>query len=84
MPFTLTGADIRRLRDIAGVTQADLARHLGYSRQAICNWERRTDRSIPRTQYDRVLTFLRSRYDVATGQRRQARELTSLKSGRPA
>lgn len=75
MVFTLTGADVRRLREIAGVTQAALARELNYSRQAIWNWEHRPDHSIPRAQYDRVLTFLRSRYDVASGQRRQAHEL---------
>lgn len=71
MPFTLTGSDVRRLRGIAGVTQKDLARSLGYSRQAIGRWEQHGDASIPRTQYQRVLDYLRSRYDLNTGQRRQ-------------
>lgn len=72
MPFTLTGSDVKRLRGIVGVTQADLARSLGYSKSAICRWERRGEASIPRTQYGRVLDYLRSRYDLVEGQRIQA------------
>ena len=75
MPFTLTGSDVRRLRGIVGATQADLARALGYSRQAISKWERHADTSIPRTQYQRVLDYLSNRYDLATGQRVTASRL---------
>ena len=81
MPFTLTGSDVSNLRDIAGVTQADLARALGYSRQAISKWERHPAKSIPRTQYQRVLNYLSSRYDVATGQRITASRLRKVQNG---
>lgn len=58
MPVILTGHTVRELRLAAGVTQADLARALGYTRQAIYWWEHHPDRSIPRTQYERVLDAL--------------------------
>lgn len=78
MPFTLTGSDVKRLRGTVGVTQADLARHLGYTRAAISRWERREGASIPRTQYGRVLDFLKGRYDVAEGQRTQIERLRTV------
>lgn len=58
MPITLTGAQVRELRQASGVSQAELARQLGYSRYAISYWERHPDRSIPLTQYERVLAAL--------------------------
>lgn len=59
--FTLTGAQVRDLRLSVGATQVDLARALGYNRSAISRWERRPTTSIPRTQYERVLTYLAER-----------------------
>lgn len=61
MSFTLTGQQVRELRLLVGATQADLARALGYTRAAISRWERRPTTSIPRTQYERVLTYLAGR-----------------------
>lgn len=77
MPFTLTGSDVRRLREAVGATQTDLARSLGYTRQAICRWERRTDASIPRTQYQRVLDYLNIRRESAEAQRTQLQRLAA-------
>lgn len=56
--FTLTGAGVRRLRRALGLTQAELARQLGYTRYAIYFWERHGDAPIPRVQQDRVLATL--------------------------
>ncbi len=78
MPFTLTGAQIRELRLSVGVTQADLARRLGYSRYAISKWERSPDKSIPRTQYQPVLDYLIERHTAADVQRAKAASLASL------
>ena len=75
MPFTLTGSDVKRLRESVGVTQADLARHINYTRQAVCRWERRANLSIPRTQYQRVLDYLNSRRDSVEAQRAQVERL---------
>jgi len=61
MPFTLTGAQVRQLRTALGVSQAELARSLGYTRAAICRWERSGAQSIPRTQYRAVLDYLKAR-----------------------
>lgn len=61
MPITITGATVREHRERLGISQTELARALGYTRQAICKWESHRDRSIPRTQYERVLTFLAAR-----------------------
>jgi transcriptional regulator with XRE-family HTH domain len=36
---TMTGAELRRLRRAAGLTQADLASHAGYGREAVGYWE---------------------------------------------
>lgn len=58
MPFTLTGGQVRSIRLALGVTQAELARQLGYTRYAVYWWERHKDRSIPRTQYQPVLSAL--------------------------
>jgi len=71
MPFTLTGSDVKRLREIAGVTQRELGDALGYDRSAISRWERHPDKSIPRARYGSVLDFIRARYDLAEGQRVQ-------------
>jgi len=78
MPFTLTGAQVRELRLSVGATQADLARALGYTKSAICNWERRRDHSIPRTQYRRVLDYLLERRDSADAQRAQLERVRSV------
>ncbi|HZC08175.1 MAG TPA: helix-turn-helix transcriptional regulator [Ktedonobacterales bacterium] len=76
MVYTLTGAKVRYFRELAGITQSELARHLGYKPQAIWNWEKRTpDRSIPHHLYDPVLTYIRAHYDLATGQQVRANEL---------
>ena len=75
MPFTLTGSQVRDHRERLGISQAELARRLGYTRQAISKWESHPDRSIPRTQYERVLTFL------ATRQQALNALLASLQSG---
>lgn len=80
MPFTLTGAQVRELRLAVGVTQADLARSLGYTKSAICNWERRPTRSIPRTQYQRVLDYLIERRDSSDNQRAQAERVRNVYS----
>lgn len=64
MPFTLTGATVKAQREKLGISQAELARQLGYTRQNISKWERQKDRSIPRTQYERVLAFLVSRQEA--------------------
>lgn len=71
MPIVITGADVKSLRDKTGVTQAELARHLGYHKSNISKWEHKPTKSIPRAQYQRVLDYMRSRYDLATGQRIQ-------------
>lgn len=78
MPFTLTGSDVKRLRESVGVTQADLARHLGYTKSAVCNWERRPAHSIPRTQYQAVLDYLVSRRESIEAQRAQAARVRSV------
>ena len=70
MSFTLTGAQVRQLRTALGVTQADLARGLGYARQTISRWERRPDRAIPPSQWLPLLRFLVAR-------RRLLRELVA-------
>jgi transcriptional regulator with XRE-family HTH domain len=36
---TMTGAELRRLRRAAGLTQGDLASHAGYGREAVGYWE---------------------------------------------
>lgn len=64
MPFTLTGEIVKTQREKLGISQAELARQLGYTRQAICKWERQKDRSIPRTQYERVLSYLVARQEA--------------------
>lgn len=71
--FTLTGADVKRLRGIVGATQAELAHALHYKNaNTISKWERlKAETSIPRAQYDAVLAFFRSHYDVAEGRRVQ-------------
>ena len=61
MPFTLTGAQVRQLRTTLGVTQANIARSLGCSRQAVSQWERHPDRQIPPRHWLAVLRYLVSR-----------------------
>lgn len=78
MPFTLTGSDVRMLRTQVGATQADLARALGYTKSAVCNWERRGAHSIPRTQYQAVLEYLVKRRAFAEAQRAQAERVRSV------
>ena len=75
MPFTLTGADLRTLRERLGVTQVDIARALGYTKNAIYQWERRTNRSIPRTQYQPVLDYLTRRREALERQAGQHAQL---------
>lgn len=77
MPFTLTGADVRTLRLAVGVTQAELARSLGYTKYAVRNWERRADKSIPRVQYQAVLDYLVERRAAADAQASQLAGLTA-------
>ncbi len=64
MPFTLTGAMVKAQRERLGISKAELARQLGYTRQAIWKWESHRERSIPRNQYERVLAFLVSRQEA--------------------
>jgi DNA-binding transcriptional regulator YiaG len=75
MPFTLTGAQVRELRLAVGVTQSDLARSLGYTKYAVRNWERRAEKSIPRTQYQAVLDYLLARRTADDTQRTQVTRL---------
>lgn len=58
MPFTLTGAQVRRLRLLAKVTQAELARELRCSRRTVIRWERASDTLIPAMRWLPVLNFL--------------------------
>lgn len=82
MPFTLTGADLRALRTGLGVTQVDIARALGYTKSAICNWERRANHSIPRTQYQPVLDYLTRRREALERQAGQHAQLrTEIQTG---
>lgn len=74
-PFTVTGADIRRLRGYAGATQAELASALGYARSSICRWEGTPDKPIPSAQIEKALAFFRARYDVGEGRRTQLADL---------
>jgi len=55
---TLSGADIRRLRQQAGMSQRDLARKLGVSVNSVCNWE--TGRTEPRRGSVKKLLELKS------------------------
>jgi DNA-binding transcriptional regulator YiaG len=64
MPITLTGQWVKDQREKLGISQAELARALGYTRANISKWESRRERSIPRTQYERVLNYLLSRQEA--------------------
>lgn len=73
--FAVTGARVRSLREIAGVTQTALADALGYHRSTICRWEAQPDKPIPATQVDPLLAFFRARYDVGEGRRIEIADL---------
>lgn len=55
----ITGADLRRWRRSVGLSQAELARRLGYSSHTICQWETSAKR-VPPAQYRRILDELLS------------------------
>ena len=57
MEHKLTGQDIATMRRRAGLSQAELARRLSFSRQYLCNIERGR-RDIPYTQTARILNTL--------------------------
>lgn len=76
MPFTLTGGMVREHRQRLGVTQAELARALGYTRAAISRWERRETASIPRAQYERVLHYLNNYHERIESMRAVVQRLT--------
>ena len=55
--IVFTGVDLRRWRRAVGLTQAELARRLGYSNHTICHWETSAKR-VPPAQYRRILEEL--------------------------
>ncbi|HLZ23550.1 MAG TPA: helix-turn-helix transcriptional regulator, partial [Ktedonobacterales bacterium] len=53
----MTGADLRKWRRQVGLSQAELARRLGYSNHTVCHWEL-GDKRVPPAHYRRILEEL--------------------------
>lgn len=79
---TLTGDELRELRLRVNLSQSELARRLGYSRSAICRWERAGHRaSIPAAHVNLVLDTLLAARQQQEAWRQQLNELTRLLLG---
>lgn len=78
--FTLAGDELRELRQRVGLSQAEFGRRIGYSPQAIYNWERGR-RIIPLTQVERILEILMT---ARRDQERWRQMMTALRSSEGA
>ncbi len=78
----LTGENLRAMRQRVGLSQTELARRLGYSRAAICRWERGgAGAPIPVAHLPLVLDTLLEARQQQEAWRQQLNELTLLLGG---
>lgn len=76
----LTGVDLPELRRRVGLSQAELARRLGYTRSALWHWESGR-RDIPPEQVLRIVDLLSAAAIEGEEWRRQVAQLRSETGG---